>query len=97
MKIIRDTENFGIMMVPLFVDWNIRRCNFKDCKERPNTIITDAGCDVFGLCEAHFQIANVEGGATLSLELNDFDAFKEEAKPIRSGVNSSPRSNLEEL
>lgn len=78
MNIIRDEETFGIMMIPLFVDWNIRRCNFKDCKERPNTIITDAGCSNFGLCENHYQMANVEGGAILSLEWNNFDAFRED-------------------
>ena len=78
MKIIRDEECFGLGMIPLLVEWNIKRCNYKDCANEPNTIITSARDDIpiFGLCEQHFQMANIEGGATLSLEWNDFDAFK---------------------
>lgn len=82
MKIIRDEECAGIMMIPLLVDWHVRRCNVKGCTEKPNTIITQAAPDVpvFGLCEQHFQQANVEGGTKFSLEFNDYDAFAEREK-----------------
>ena len=80
MKIIRDEEYGGIMMIPLFCDWNIRRCNVRGCRNKPTTIIAQAREDipVFGLCEEHFQEANVPGGAKFDLEFDDFDAFKEE-------------------
>lgn len=77
MNIIRDEELGGILMIPLLVDWHIRRCNVKDCTARPNTIIGGAdGIDrVFGLCEDHFQQGNAEGGTSYSLEWDNFDAF----------------------
>jgi len=78
MNIIRDNELGGLMMIPLFVDWHIRRCNAKGCRERPTTIISGAGegIRVFGLCEADFQRGNMEGGTNYDLEWDDFDAFE---------------------
>jgi len=79
MKIIRDNEFFGLAMIPLLVDWGIRRCNYEGCRNKPNTIITEVeGTPIFGLCEEHFQMCNVPSGGTLALEWGDFDAFKEE-------------------
>uniref|UniRef100_A0A6M3LTE6 Uncharacterized protein n=1 Tax=viral metagenome TaxID=1070528 RepID=A0A6M3LTE6_9ZZZZ len=80
MKIIRDEELFGLMMIPLLVDWRIRRCNEKGCTSKPNTIITGAGENIpaFGLCELHFQEGNTEGGTEYSLVFDNFDAFKTE-------------------
>ena len=77
MKIIRDEEMGGLFMIPLFVDWNIKRCNVAGCTNKPNTIITQSGEDIpiYGLCEEHFQMANMPGGATFNLEWDDFDAF----------------------
>ena len=77
MKVIRDEEGFGLFMIPLFVDWKIRRCNQRDCKEKPNTIIAGAGENVpaFGLCEEHFQQGNVPNGTKYNLEFDNFDAF----------------------
>ena len=80
-KIIRDEQGFGIFMMPLFVDWNIRRCNIKGCTNRPSTIITDIHpqVSVAGLCEDHYQ-ACVNDDGTLSfnetMTFDDFDAFK---------------------
>lgn len=87
MNIIRDEEGFGLFMIPLFVDWNIKRCNEAGCKSKPTTIISGMGDDIpiFGLCEEHFQKCNQnDGGATISLEFDDFDAFK-------APLNSSPK------
>jgi hypothetical protein len=79
MKIIRDNELGGIMMIPLLVDWHVRRCNVKGCAEKPNTIIagTSEQVPIYGLCEQHFQLGNRPGGATITLVFDDFDAFKQ--------------------
>jgi len=78
MKIIRDTELGGLMMIPLLMDWGIRRCNVKDCQEKPNTIVTGLvdGSPV-GFCEKHYQEANQPGGKKFSLIFDDFDAFED--------------------
>lgn len=80
MKIIRDEETFGIMMIPLLVQWGIRRCNVEDCTNRPNTILTKPREDIsaMGLCEECFQQGNVPGGTNYKLVFDDFDAFKQE-------------------
>jgi hypothetical protein len=77
MKIIRDEECFELMMIPLLVEWNIRRCNVKDCTNKPNTIVTQVAEDIpiAGLCEKHYQEAAKEGGANFILEFDDYDAF----------------------
>jgi hypothetical protein len=82
MKIIRDEEGFGIFMIPLFVDWHIKRCNIKGCTEEPNTIITGTQAGAFGLCEKHFQEGNQGHPVEIKLEFNDFDAveFKKQQK-----------------
>ena len=38
MQIIRDEEIGGIMMIPLLSQYQINRCNIKNCKEKPTTI-----------------------------------------------------------
>ncbi len=80
MEIIRDEELFGLMMIPLLVDWGIRRCNVEGCTEKPNTIIRELAPDIplAGFCEEHFQETNVEDGATFNLTFDDFDAFIKE-------------------
>ena len=77
MNIIRDEETFGLFMIPLFVDWNIRRCNVKDCTEKPTTIVTGAqeGVPAFGLCEHHYQESKELGRFEYKLIFDDFDAF----------------------
>ncbi len=79
MKIIRDEDGFGLFMIPLFMDWQVRRCNVKDCTTKPTTIITQLDDDVpmVGMCEEHFQEGNQPGGAKLSFEWDNYDAFKE--------------------
>lgn len=81
MEIIRDDEGFGIFMVPLWSQWNIRRCNIKDCVAKPTTII--AGQDVgdgttvtYGLCEKHFQLGNQPEGANFTIVFDEYDAFR---------------------
>jgi len=77
MKIIRDEKCFGIMMIPLLLQWGIKRCNYVNCHNEPNTIIIDEDKNkktlIFGLCEEHYQIANKPGGATLKLEFNELN------------------------
>lgn len=79
MKIIRDEQLCGIGMIPIFVEWGIKRCNVAGCKNKPNTIIANLQADLppFGLCEQHYQQGNVHGGTHFDLEFDDFDAFAE--------------------
>jgi len=79
MKIIRDEECCGLMMIPLLCQWGIKRCNVENCREKPTTIVQGLAADIplCGFCEKHFQEANVSGGANFTLEFNEFDAFKE--------------------
>ena len=65
------------MTIPLLMDWGLRRCNVKDCKNTPTTIIAEVGDNVppFALCEDDFQRGNVEGGTAYELEWDGFDAF----------------------
>ena len=77
--IIRDNDGFGLFMIPLFVEWGVKRCNVEGCRERPTTIIRQdhEGERVqYGLCEAHFQQVNKPGGTRFTLVWDDFDAFK---------------------
>ena len=76
MKIIRDEECNGLFMIPLFVDWKVKRCNQEGCRAKPNTIITGTKAGVFGLCEEHFQQGNKPGGTKFNLVFDDYDAFK---------------------
>ncbi len=81
MKIIRDDEFGGLMMIPLLVDCNVRRCNIEGCTNEPNTIVTQLAEDVpvCGFCEGHFQEMNTPGGINVTLEFDNFDAFDQSA------------------
>ena len=83
MTIIRDNELGGIMMIPLLVDWDIRRCNVRDCKTSPNTIVKDKGAPIHGLCEDHFHQGNVPGGTTYTLEQVFVQVFTHRQNPQR--------------
>jgi len=82
MKIIRDEEGFGIFMIPLFCDWNVKRCNVEGCTEKPSTILTDLGegIPVAGMCERHFQEGKEQAKTAeivmYSFIWDEFDAFK---------------------
>lgn len=72
MNIICDQEN-PIMMIPLFVQWGVKRCNIKDCSEKPFSIITDASKEapIFGMCKKHLEEARAtKGNYHLSLEFD---------------------------
>ncbi len=88
MKIIRDNDLGGLAMIPLFVDWNIRRCNVGGCTAKPTTIVIGLADDLpnAGFCETHFQEANKPGGTIFSFEFDNYDAFKEKH-------NDGPRDN----
>jgi len=81
MNVIRDEEMAGILMIPLFADWNVRRCNIEGCREKPTTIITDCHpAPVFGMCEEHYQDGVKAGSYKMRLEFDDYDAFREVKK-----------------
>lgn len=71
MKVIRDEDTFGIMMIPLLLQWNIHRCNVRDCKEKPTTIIIGVP-DVprFGLCEKHYLESKKANKLDYTLDFN---------------------------
>ena len=68
MNIIRDEEMGGLMMIPLFQQWNVHRCNVRDCKEKQTTIITGVLDNPFGLCEKHYSECKEKGELTYTLE-----------------------------
>lgn len=78
MKIIRDQSGLGMFMIPLFVDWNVRRCNVEGCTARPTTIVSQLADDVplCGFCEEHYLEAKKPGGTNFTLVFDDYDAFK---------------------
>lgn len=75
MKFIRDNDFGGLAMIPLFVDWQIRRCNVKGCTNVPTTIITEDSL-VIGICEEHFQESREKGEIEFTLEFDEFNAFE---------------------
>lgn len=83
MRVIREEDQDGmntpsIMMVPLLVSWDIKRCNIKDCANNPTTIIADTEAPVFGMCEDHYQkFSKTEGKVNLSL---DYSPIKKDHK-----------------
>ena len=70
MYVIRNEEANGIGMIPLLIAWKIARCNIKDCKNKPNTIIANTSAPVFGMCEEHYQEAVQAGKVKLELEFD---------------------------
>jgi hypothetical protein len=70
MQIIRDKEFHDLTMIPLFVSWNLHRCNIRDCKEKQTTIVVDLIDRPFALCEKHFEECSKTGKIDTIL---DFD------------------------
>lgn len=76
MKIIRDEEYDGIMMIPLFVDWGVKRCNVEHCTQQPTTIVAGLADNVIGMCEEHYQAASQQpGGVRFTFVWDNFNAF----------------------
>ena len=69
MQIIRDEELVGIMMIPLFSNYKINRCNIEGCTDKPTTICIHEQAD-FGLCEKHFIEGKKAGTMKLKLEFD---------------------------
>ena len=69
MNVIRDEDFGGLMMIPLFQQWNVDRCNVKGCKGKHTTIIAGIP-DVpkFGLCEKHYSECKETGKLKFELE-----------------------------
>lgn len=68
MNVIRDEEMGGLMMIPLLSQWNVHRCNVRDCKEKPTTIITGLTKQPFGLCEKHYLESKEKGKLEYTLD-----------------------------
>lgn len=82
MKIIRDDQLHGFAMLPLFFDWNVRRCNITNCKNQPSTILTQVHPEApgpAGLCEEHYQEFLQPGGHLefqATMEWDDYNSFE---------------------
>jgi hypothetical protein len=72
MEVIRDEEMHGLMMIPLFTQYGIHRCNVRECTEKPTSIILNIreDCPIFALCETHFQECHTTNKINYTL---DFD------------------------
>ena len=71
MEIIRENDGSIITMIPLLVQWGIKRCNIKKCNNEPNTIIVNIHPNApkaIGLCEDHYQAGNKPGGCKMDFE-----------------------------
>lgn len=71
--IIRDEELRGIMMIPLLSQWNIHRCNVRDCRDKPTTIIAGVIENAFGLCEDHYTESKETGKLAYTLDFFELD------------------------
>ena len=66
MQVIRDEQFNGLMMIPIFNQYNITRCNVDSCMNKPSTVVKDCindeweSCD-FALCEFHYQESKSKG------------------------------------
>lgn len=69
MQIIRDEEMCGIMMIPLFAQYGVNRCNIKNCTEKHTTICVHEK-ETFGLCENHYKECVKKGTIKLQLEFS---------------------------
>ena len=76
MKVIRDEEMSGIMMIPLFNQWGIHRCNVRDCTEKQTTIIVELADRPFALCEKHYTECKDSGKIKCTL---DFETLQSNA------------------
>jgi hypothetical protein len=68
MNIIRDEEMCGLMMIPLFNQWGINRCNVKGCVQKPTTILSGVIKYPFGLCENHYNEFKKAGKISCTLD-----------------------------
>jgi len=57
MQIIRDEQR--VFMIPIFTQYDITRCNIKDCKELHTTVCLHE-LAIFGLCEKHYKEFSAE-------------------------------------
>jgi hypothetical protein len=70
MSIIRDKEMNGILMIPLWSEYNLHRCNVSGCKEKQTTLVLEKAERPFAVCETHYKLFNRPEGYSCTL---DFD------------------------
>ncbi len=72
MKIVRDNDLSGILMIPLWNQYNIHRCNVRDCNNKQTTLILEFSdkCPVFAMCDHHYFECKNSGQINCTL---DFD------------------------
>lgn len=68
MQVIRDEEMGGLLMIPLFQQYGLNKCNVKDCKDKHTTIIIGLASVTFAMCENHYQQAKTDKKINCTLE-----------------------------
>lgn len=96
MRVIRDEETSGLMMIPLFSDWGVRRCNVEGCKAKPTTIITQLSQDapVSGWCEEHYQAFRTSGRFEGTLVFDGYNAFTTFNNDMHQAGKISPAGDI---
>ena len=77
MKVIHDDELGGIMMIPLIVDWGIKKtCQIKYCQEKTNAIVCFDATESptgealhIGICETHHSEASEKNSFHYTVDL----------------------------
>ncbi len=70
MTVIRDEDLGGVMMIPLWHQYNLHRCNVRDCTNKQTTIVAGLLDRPFALCEQHYTTAKTNGTIEYTLDFN---------------------------
>ena len=70
MTVIKDNELGGLLMIPIWEQYNLHRCNVRGCKNKQRVFIPDLAEQPFALCEHHYNEFKSKGEINCIL---DFD------------------------
>ncbi len=75
MRVIRDKEMNGLLLIPLFNQYGLHRCNVRDCDKRPKAIVIEFemnGSEVqpFAICEDHDNEFTTKGEINCIIDWN---------------------------
>jgi hypothetical protein len=95
-EVIREENMTSKTMMAEFEKWHIKRCNVRNCKNKPTTILTHPADDLLaaGLCEEHYQQAMSGDDGKFNIQVDNYDAFADErttpipnTRPIVERIN----------
>jgi hypothetical protein len=84
MKIVRDNEMNGILMIPLWQQYQLHRCNVAYCKERQTTIVIDLVSVPFAICEKHYKEFSESGKIECTLHFDQKGVWPHQ--PIKQDI-----------